>query len=666
MQRARGDDSFVLPVELFEAFDVASLDVNGATCSGYSESGKGAEVNASGDLTTLVGFPVPGVTCEVGAKVSASRGNRSMLVLRRLPRAIANIGLGPSLGFFQFSGARWTAGAGASVELAVGPPDWVTEALTVGSEDGPEEISLNLEATAGLSASGAGELYSAIADSPDFFERSLDAKLQKQFAALMPEWQREEVKEECARFLSKASQECRNLNLRAETRTAIPKVRGKYASEDLLAKLSAAARYGDPYAKPAAHLQAQLQAFQASEKHALKSRAANWLQAFGPPQNVKNASKDLKNAIDSAMRNARLPDYARESGVEISDLLSRWVDGSSESPNSVKMPDPLRGLAHFSLFSLGGEGSAGVEAQAKLKMASARTGASVAGRLKRTQFRFQCWSGIPTHPGTPLVQTQDVCLHYKQVEVTAEAVAKVPKFTRQYEGSRVVYNSLHWTASIAQWAYPGGAGGSIKLWPGSGFVIGMSMVYSRLLAKSAGPGRDAYLQNLARALGIERTDFDAFLSATPFLSNPNEALDLPGDVILLEAAFAPLENPPATLSPAKSFFKKQSSSPLALDTGVLKRMRIEQKRGRMPLQSISARYRTADFEDNSKTKLSFKLGLREVARVGITLRSMEEAGFDSVIDLSRWWADPRIDAEWHRSPQSAYDMAIPGVALFHQ
>ncbi len=68
VQSARGDESFVLPDELFQTFEMDDMDFNGATCSGYSESGRSFSVSAKVNVAALAGLP--GIlTCEPGSEL---------------------------------------------------------------------------------------------------------------------------------------------------------------------------------------------------------------------------------------------------------------------------------------------------------------------------------------------------------------------------------------------------------------------------------------------------------------------------------------------------------------------------------------------------------------------------------------------------------------------
>jgi hypothetical protein len=665
IQRSRGNDSFVLPEELFGAFQTASLDVNGATCSGYSDKGHGVEAEAAVDLTALSVFPVPGVTCEVSAGAGGARASRSMLVMRRMPRHLAGYATGPSLGFFQFEGKRWQASAKVGVEFAISPPSLIQDALKKSSgaeaeytgqgEDDPATLSLELEVSAQMTAGAKAEYLWASAKAPSFYESSMDSGLQKQFVELMPEWRREEVKEEAARFLIMVSQNVRSdgWTVAPEKRAAIPGVRSAYSSEELLTQLGNVV--AGPYSQRAQYLKTRLQAFQKTEKAALKQHARNWLTTLGvqPPDSLTGnvSSEEWQTAINHALLriSANTPNGRawHESGSE---LINRLKLFSQSTPDQTAV-SARQGLAYFSLFSLGGEVAVGVEAMAKLR-GKATAGAEVGGRLSRSQFRFQCFAELARHSNSPLIQTQDVCLVYKQVEAAASLQVKLPKFEREAGFSKTVFNAMQWSASIAQWIYPGRAD-VVALHPGSGYSLGVSVVYSRLTDSAARGTRSRYLARIAARLGVSMDTLAAFLRETPLFS---DRIELPNDVLLLEASFATGRDANARVSATTPHF--------SLDSLIQKQMSQWFAEGRLRLQSITARYRSADMADNSKVR-AFQLGFRGVAKVGIQLRAVEEAGTDSIIDLHRWWADPAF-AHASNDPAGMYEQAVPPVALFHQ
>ena len=187
----------------------------------------------------------------------------------------------------------------------------------------------------------------------------------------------------------------------------------------------------------------------------------------------------------------------------------------------------------------------------------------------------------------------------------------------------------------------------------------MSLIYSRFV-NTNDKGCEAYLNNIATGLGVPPFQLRKFLSAMPFLSDPDEQFDLPNDVLLLEAAFVPRASQSIPLT-------AQKSGPSKLSSGLLKQFRqLHASPNAMSLQSITARYRTADFEDNSRTRAHFKLGIRKAVKLDIELRAVEEAGFDSIIDLGRWWADPGLAKIADKDPAAAFENAVPPVALFHQ
>jgi hypothetical protein len=145
----------------------------------------------------------------------------------------------------------------------------------------------------------------------------------------------------------------------------------------------------------------------------------------------------------------------------------------------------------------------------------------------------------------------------------------------------------------------------------------------------------------------------AFLRETPLFG---DRIELPNDVLLLEASFATGRDANAQVSATLPHF--------SLDSLIRKQMSQWFAEGKLRLQSITARYRSADMADNSKVR-AFQLGVRGVAKVGIRLRAIDEAGMDSIIDLHRWWADPAF-AHASNDPAGMYEQAVPPVALFHQ
>ena len=349
LQRARGEGSFVLPLDLFDAFNTADMDVNGATCSGYSDSGLSVKVQAIADLTALTVFPCPGVTCEVNASLGGSRCPRLMLILRRMPRS-----MGPSLGFFQYEGVRWDIAAGAGVEFAIGPPDFISDQLKIEvgegkeaaegeeSDEGPEEIALELEASASANLKFGGQYFSAIAATPEFYERCRDGQLQRQFDALMPEWHRDEVKEQAVEFLNKIAANSGlgggHFSISPSTRLAIPGIRSKYATAELLRQLGNIK--AGPFLRDAEWLKARLNAFQKSEKKQVKNAAIEWLGRHAPA--VKTSGSFFGNIPSSTLQQAiaealpRVTDQAElDAGRAITSQLSVYSgEKTDEEPIS--------------------------------------------------------------------------------------------------------------------------------------------------------------------------------------------------------------------------------------------------------------------------------------------------------------------------------------------
>lgn len=702
VQRVRGDESFVMPEELFQKFEVNGLDVSGATSSGYSENGKNLSVGVTVNVAALAGFPAL-VKLEVGGKVEGGRGRRTMLVLRRMPGAIGSVHRShQTLGFLAFDGVHWTIKLGLEVAAGVGPPDDF-EGLTLDSATGVEEISLDLKAGATVGASGGAGFYEAHAEWPEFFTSSSDQALRERFRDLMSNWKKDEIKDYAAELLNRISDETPIGNniaggLRPPKHSTAFGLASPYHTDELKPLLAYVVKMCTGPAMKTYHAKAvvlleQLQGV----KDTVKGDALDWLAAHpapAPPRRSRGAigrfpSAALQTAIQAVLdagkdaRGAALDRKARAEGEALVPRLQKFTDDAADQPAADDFRAPWRTLSQFKLMTYGGGVEATASAKAGAVIASTdpdaefaikgvqvSSKAGISGQAVRSRFRFQCWLKNDHSHDQPLVETQDTAIDYRQVNFEASAVGKALKQkVVKRELNKTLYNSLHWSAAIARWLYPSGTPAQADLVTGSGYCLGISVQYSRFFADCNDPARrDKYFLFLSKALGTT-PELLARFAREAWLLQPGEKIELPNDVILLEAAHVPKQPQTSPLKkPAKPNYSEPDSdaapSTFQLDEGLLQRCQALHKQGGTALQSIRLGYRMAEYEDNGKTKLNFKLGLREGVELGIHLRSIAEAGFDSVIEIATWWADPDLAREMDQV--KAWERAVPRVALFHQ
>ncbi len=720
VQRVRGDESFVMPEELFQRFEVGGLDVSGATSSGYSENGKNLTAGLTVNVAALAGFPAL-VKLEVAGKVEGGRGRRTMLVLRRMPGTIGTVHRShQTLGFLAFDGVHWTIKLGLEVAAGVGPPDDF-EGLTLDSATGVEELSLDLKVGAAVGASGAAGFYEARAEWPEFYAHSSDQALRARFRDLMSNWKKDEIKDYAAELLNRISDETAIGNniaggLRPPKHATALGLASPYHTGEIVPLLKhvvdlCTGPSMKTYHAKAVVLLEQLKAV----KDTVKGDALDWLAAHpapAPPKRSRGAvgrypSAELLAAIQSVLdagkdaRGAALDRRARAEGEALVPRLRKFTDEAADLPAADDFRAPWRSLGQFKLMTFGGglEASAGAKAGAvvastdpnaelAIKGVQVSSKAGISGQAVRSRFRFQCWLKNDHAAAQPLVETQDTTIDYRQVDFEASGTLKgMKKSLVKRETSKRLYNSLHWSAAIARWLYPAATATGADLLTGSGYCLGISVQYSRFFADCNDPAkRDAYFRFLAKALGITpaaqapgttRTSKApeppseglARFARETWLLQPGEKIELPNDVLLLEAAHVPARPQTAALKkPGKPNYSEpgEDAAPgtFQLGEGLLQQFQTLHKGGGMALQAIRLGYRMAEYEDNGKTKLNFKLGLREGVELGIHLRSIAEAGFDSVIEIATWWADPALAREPDQA--RAWERAVPRVALFHQ
>lgn len=260
---------------------------------------------------------------------------------------------------------------------------------------------------------------------------------------------------------------------------------------------------------------------------------------------------------------------------------------------------------------------------------------------------------------------------------SAEAEASLNKIGAEAKGGASVrwepnaLNYMQYEAGFAVWATPPHpkaekADQEIALGPGSGYAFGQSVDIVHFIQhakKSQDAGElSGYMQGLAGSLGVSYRQLWKFLDGIQWLvdfwADPNQ-IDPAAtpSAFLIEASFA-VEGKTV---PARYRHHRWVPGPFGMKT-LIGHMSKDHSHTR--LQAIRLRYRLSDLKDSTKT---FSLGAKYIVSFGISLKAVERAGSEGIINLGTVWYGRNFE-KYNGSGDlyEGYDRAVPYAQLLHQ
>ena len=652
--RAHKDDpdGAVSPDEVFRQFVVSGLDRRGQLSTGYAEHGKSVTLSADFDFGDMV---APGVlTLELSGEFKGASYSHALVGIQH--QGSASLERDPAtrmahaVQMFTMSGKHRSATITFGLEAGVGIPSPLSSAADLIKQVGPDTVAASLEAsaTAAAEVSYEGDYLFVRDPSPQFFASGMDPSLRHYFQQRLGPESKVQLRQRIGEWLKTTA--------RIKVKRRRHKMFGSkyYNTDDLLAGLQAA--------------------IQAHPRNRTMVQTA---------QTFRDRLKGVRTALDQV------------------------------PPDPPPANTPYDTLTFLSLW--GHKGGAGASAGAKLEAGleagnnaaglSAEVKGAVAGTLKNTSYRLQTW-GITTS-GHAVVATQDTVITYRQADLSAVAAATAelaydfttiggPQHDHEWEAEwskAKSYNQMTYRSSIVFWNYAAAHASPLAVAPllGSGICYGISVLFVRLIqAAHHVTGRDLhekddrnaklkkkvehFLTTTAWRLRVNRSDLDSFLAASIFaVLEPEDALELPADVVLLEASFAL-----PTGVGVKGRINKRGAVSLGKNvlSSMHKAMQKKVKVARPTPMAIHARYRIADERANEET--AFKLGVSFVVGAGIEINSVENAGHEGIVSLATQYYGPlsiynrpQVQDKGRRNEQqpdlhTAEDQCVPPVALVHQ
>lgn len=291
----------------------------------------------------------------------------------------------------------------------------------------------------------------------------------------------------------------------------------------------------------------------------------------------------------------------------------------------------------------------------------------VTGQIKRTVYRYQTYAMNESADST-LVFTQDTAIVYRQAAMEASAQANLvfykPKkaFAKEINSTKFVVNGLTYRSIGVYWLYPpaaqaAGQPDTVPTQVGSGLTFGVSVNSDDLLTMLSGieqiqakaqqgaelklsPEYTRLLETLAGYLRISRKTLGEFLAAIP---KAKQAEWGTMESLLIEASysFKPLYWPVT--------WKIKDDLPVCELRGLWEHDPYSSVDS---FDALRIRCRMADHRESTH---SFRLEGKYVAKIGITLSEVKEAGTLSVLDLHTQLYNGKD-----------HETAVPPVALFHQ
>ena len=419
------------------------------------------------------------------------------------------------------------------------------------------------------------------------------------------------------------------------------------------------------------------------------------------------SSSDISTILTNGCKKPGIPlRYKTQAEAIIADL-SCWADKDQPPP---RIATSVRICCHK------GDGKAGLLASAEasasavavsVKAEAKAEALTISGSYKSAGMRYQ--SVFPVDGDKSyIVMTQDSKVVYKQVKFVGLSITggvsasvlgneiagkEIGGEDEEIEyGAAELINSMTYTASCVFWHISPNTDtnpktkanknmmfpvqhlnpSAHKALPGSGISFGGSfeIVNLRQFYYTETPKSfEAYFAVVAASLNVSTQDLTAFFTDLQY-SLLSDIEDGGVQSVLLEASFV-IDAPAINLIVTKreketKYFGKNTPAMelIELSTETAADF-IALPNAQRTLQAIRLRYRMQDKRNNDK---DFTLGNFKVAgnSVGITLKRVDQAGSEGIVDLYTKWFTPGINA--HFDPTIPYndEKSVPPVTLFCQ
>ncbi len=701
------------PDELYQRFLLVAPDHKGNLSSTDGEYGRAVSVEVSFDFGDLI---LPGLaSLDISAEGGGTLLQVALLIVHRcVPKTLA----GPSASvparwagnkpvcFLSLSGQRKVLTLTLNSELSIG------QALSLPESTTPEGLGLSLDLNASLNAgvSLTGQMMHLTDPAPGWYVGGGDKGLKADFNAILGQGSKKDLKEEvvawCEYVFETAAEQLAGNNSRKvdSVKVELLRIKGiravegqlkEFGSQQFMSAMNDAAddeNIGNIFNQIANQIQNKID----------KPTTAGLIQNL---EDLQAFFKKYAKRSSTALRQ-----YRQELTDQIQwykDLLNAFQQGDQPSPvelqtkknGQITALDPrYQELALLSVFSFIPSAQAGAEANAAADGsldageigANASVGASVqaevSGQLGYTSFRYQSF-GVSDKGRQPLVLTQDTVLNYRQVELTAKAMADMGveladyNLSKSAEGEKeqsYTYNMLTYQAVLAYWQYPQADNTpSVNLESGSGLAYGMSVSFGKLvhIAKILNSNnwqvptdnndKDLQLfQDLAKQLRVKPEDLITFLQAADIVTESFPQLEAFTSVLLESSLAFQISSAPAMkVSRRKNSFWQSKKNPPWVLEDALKSDCAKAANSQATLTAIRLRVRLADHVENQKT--IFQLGFKIAAGLKISLDKVESVGNESVLDVYVHWFGPYDPYNINNSSE-AYEQSVPAVALLHQ
>ena len=404
----------------------------------------------------------------------------------------------------------------------------------------------------------------------------------------------------------------------------------------------------------------------------LQAQLTKIVSLIPPPDYIDQFAQGLSSSTAKALvpqikqETALIRDQAIDFYVRLAEAVGQQLQGLPPGVVPAKAgalaaisDTPWWYLAFLKISSHAAEGSA---AATVTPMAASLKG-TVNGLIKRTVYRYQTYA-LNEAVDSTLIYTQDTAIVYRQAGMSATAKAKLvfvqpgKTITQPIDSSQFVANGLTYRSIGVYWLYPGASyKDTVETQVGSGLSYGVSVNAADLMAVFSGidrinaaaqqgtelkltPFNQRLLGTLAGYLRIPRKTLGEFLAAIPAAKRKEWATM---ESLLIEASysFKPLFWP--------TVWKDRGDRPVCELRGLW-------ENDPFPFcasfDALRIRCRMADHRESAH---SFRLEGKFVAKLGITLSDVREAGTLSVLDLHTQFYNGKD-----------HETAVPPVALFHQ
>ena len=677
-----GDDSPISPLDLYQEFLNSGLGYKGLISSGYSEGGLALSAKVSIDVGQAF---MPGLLSMKAEPEAKGQWTTQVLILvQQQPDVLHDytlFGTTRPMCLMRMAGAHIKAEVTFNLSVSVGLPGTVGKIVNSATASvGAEEVSLHFDAGAKVGVHYKGEYLSVATAEPYWFPSAMDSAFVEKFIEVLGPGDKTKIKEAAAKWLQEEKVQGISTTWRKHYQT------GNLLKliDDHLTKLD---RSSEKWLMGMYHKK-QLQAVIYGDRYKLKTEVYNWLQDARRKQKyhytielspIRKRPKiaNLRVALGTVISNSKntTTDHKK------AEAYDKLLQGFKKDVDDKKDPNTVESRPLCKLRLWGHEGGGDASAIAKLGFAGKVRGkgpnvvlqadATAQGSVKYTSYRLQTWTDNMKGTG-PLVMTQDTIINYRQADFGAKAAATVRKHGKTVSGNWA-FNMMLYRSAVAYWISPaGGNATEATTHIGTGLCFGVSVQVSRLKSRALQAATldaetDPFVRTIARQLHILPESLVAFLKQAWFLQ-PHEHFDFPTDVILLESAWAAPAGEKLKLDSHKAEKNMLTTMLTRAGLKIIKTdedSRLKIKQSPYTLQSITARYRIADLLDTSRDL--FKLGFTVVVGAGITIRRVEQAGLEAIVDIDTHWVDPAMKEFANKvGPAAPYDAAVPKVALLHQ